>query len=150
VRPVRYDLTALRRIAVRLAAVNALADLVTFAVLYGPLHAHGSVGGQAVFRTGWFTENLLTQALAIRLLRDHRRRPWWAVRTGTIGLAVVGAGLPRSPLAGPLGMRPLPAVFLPVLAVVLAGFTVAVRRRSSPPDMPSPEAGSCRRRFSLR
>ncbi|WP_346012195.1 HAD-IC family P-type ATPase, partial [Streptomyces sp. SID3343] len=49
--------------------LNALADLATFAVLALVIHTSGAGGGQALFHAGWFTENLLTQAMVMVLLR---------------------------------------------------------------------------------
>jgi Mg2+-importing ATPase len=72
-----------------------------------------------VFHSGWFTENLLTQALVMLLLRIGRRGAEGRRKPGPVGwgaaaLTAVGLALPLSPL-GP----PLPAFYYPLLAAVL-------------------------------
>ncbi|MER5845996.1 magnesium-translocating P-type ATPase [Streptomyces sp. NPDC002012] len=111
--------------------LNATADLATFGVLALALHGPGTGDDEAVFHSGWFTENLLTQALVMLLLRLGRRGA--EVRTsGPVGraaavLAAAGLLLPLSPLAPLLGMAPLPGLYYPLLAVVLALYAAALR-----------------------
>ncbi|MFF5720711.1 magnesium-translocating P-type ATPase [Streptomyces buecherae] len=110
--------------------LGAAADLATFAVLAWSVH--GSLGGadQAAFHAGWFTENLLTQALVMVLLRTGRRaaegRVASPVRWAAAALAVLGILLPLTPL-GPLwGMAPPPLTYYPLLAGVLALYAAAL------------------------
>lgn len=69
--PRTFDPRDLARFAVCLGPVNTLADLATFAILWRIIGLHGGTAGQALLRTGWFTENLLTQAVAVHLLRSR-------------------------------------------------------------------------------
>jgi len=125
------DRGALARFVLWFAPVNTLADLVTFALLWRITGAHDTPAAQAVFRTAWFAENLLTQALAVHLLRSrylpsrrhHAARP---VLLATLALAVLGLGLPATPLGGALGLAVLPAACYPLLAAVLAAYCLAV------------------------
>ncbi|WP_406152010.1 magnesium-translocating P-type ATPase [Streptomyces sp. NBC_01012] len=109
--------------------LGAAADLATFGVLALALHdaAHSD---EAAFHAGWFTENLLTQALVMVLLRTARRTGRGAtaspVRWAAAGLAVIGILLPPSPLGPLLGMTALPALYYPLLAAVLALYTAAL------------------------
>jgi Mg2+-importing ATPase len=128
--------------------LNAVADLATFAVLALALHGPGTGDGRAVFHSGWFTENLLTQALVMVLLRTGRRAgPRISRRTGrrsaerrgpgpvaraALVLAAFGLALPASPLGPMLGLTALPGVYYPLLTAVLvpyAGGLVAARTR---------------------
>ncbi len=126
-RPRTFDQRDLARFALCFGLVNTLADLATFLVLR---HLGGGAHGpaaRAAFRAGWFTENLLSQALTVLVLRSRtgpsaRRRPPWPVLAGLTALAATGLVLPLSPLAGPLAMRAPPAGFFPLLAGVLAGY----------------------------
>ncbi len=127
-RPRTFSTAELARFAIVLGVVNAAADLVTFAILR---HLIGPHPDPAVFRAGWFTENMLSQAAAIHLLRRgtlqrrgglHRGLP---VLLGTAGLAAAGLLLPLSPVGGLLGMRAYPVAFLPLLGCTLAGFCLA-------------------------
>ncbi|MFD0019970.1 magnesium-translocating P-type ATPase [Streptomyces sp. NPDC058382] len=124
------------RFITRFGLLNAAADLATFAVLALALH-DSRAEGQAAFHSGWFTENLLTQALVMLLLRTGRRaaeggRPGGPLRAAAAGLAVVGVLLPLTPLGPMLGMSALPPLYYLLLASVLAlyaGGLAAARNR---------------------
>jgi len=130
-RPRSFDRRDLARFVIWLGPVNTLADLVTFAFLWRIMGGHVGPAGQALFRTGWFAENLLTQAVAVHLLRSrrlpsprhHAARP---VLLATLVLALFGLGLPLTPIGSALGLRPLPAICYLLLAAVLAGYALAV------------------------
>ncbi|MFJ3531512.1 magnesium-translocating P-type ATPase [Streptomyces sp. NPDC090132] len=111
------------RFITRFGLLNAAADLATFAVLALALHDFRA-DDQAAFHSGWFTENLLTQALVMLLLRTGRRaaegRTGGPLRAAAAGLAVVGVLLPLTPLGTPLGMSALPPLYYLLLASVLA------------------------------
>lgn len=106
--------------------LNAVADVAIFAVLLGTTHA--SADPQGAFHAGWFTENLLTQALVMLLLRGSAPGP---VRHAAAALAVIGLLLPLSPLGPPLAMAPLPAPYYLLLAAVLALYAPALRAARS-------------------
>lgn len=103
--------------------LNAAADLATFAVLALALH-DARTDDQAAFHSGWFTENLLTQALVMLLLRTGRQaaegRTGGPLRAAAGCLAAVGVLLPLTPLGPPLGMSALPPLYYLLLASVLA------------------------------
>ncbi|MGW1166328.1 magnesium-translocating P-type ATPase [Streptomyces sp. NPDC002550] len=110
--------------------LNAVADLATFAVLAFTLHGLGTGGDEAVFHSGWFTENLLTQALVMVLLRAGRqgaqsRRPG-PVGWAAIALSVIGLVLPPSPLGPLVGLAALPTAYYLLLGVVLALYAAAL------------------------
>ncbi|MEU9091487.1 magnesium-translocating P-type ATPase [Streptomyces sp. NPDC048428] len=103
--------------------LNAAADLATFGVLALALHG-SATDGQASFHSGWFTENLLTQALVMLLLRTGggavQRHGGGPLRAAAAGLAVVGVLLPLTALGPLLGMGALPPLYYLLLATVLA------------------------------
>lgn len=116
--------------------LNAAADLATFGVLALALHNAAGTDGEAAFHAGWFTENLLTQALVMVLLRTGRsaaeRRAGGPLRAAAAGLAVVGVLLPLTPLGLWLGMSTLPPLYYLLLGSVLSLYAVgltAARRR---------------------
>jgi Mg2+-importing ATPase len=129
-RPRSFDSADLIRFVVCFGAINSLADLATFAVLWHTLGAHASASTQVLFHTGWFVENLLTQALAVHLLRSRAGLSGWSwaarpVLITTIAIAVISLVTPFSPLGPVLGLRALPAAYYGWLAAVLAAFCVA-------------------------
>ncbi|MFF8694442.1 magnesium-translocating P-type ATPase [Streptomyces sp. NPDC015144] len=111
--------------------INATADLATFAVLAIALHGSTASGEQEAFHSGWFTENLLTQALVMLLLRTGGRaaggRGGGPLRMAACGLAVVGLLLPLTPFGGLLGMSALPPLYYLLLASVLTLYAAALR-----------------------
>jgi Mg2+-importing ATPase len=133
-RPTALRPRDLLRFITGFGVLNAVADLATFGVLALALHRPEGLDDQAVFHSGWFTENLLTQALMMLLLRAGRRTAGRG--PGPIGwaagaLAAVGLLLPVSPLGSLLGLTPLPLLYYLLLAAVLALYAVglvAVRR----------------------
>ncbi|ATL31436.1 magnesium-translocating P-type ATPase [Streptomyces formicae] len=108
--------------------LGALADLATFGAL--ALTA-GAWGDAAAFHSGWFTENLLAQALVILLLRTGPRPAPGPLRAAAAALAAIGVLLPLTPLGGPLGLTSLPLPYYGLLAGILAVYAlvlVGVRR----------------------
>ncbi|GDY31596.1 magnesium-translocating P-type ATPase [Gandjariella thermophila] len=135
-RPRRWDARGLARFMLVFGPLSSVFDLTTFAVLWWALGAD-SPERQAVFQAGWFLEGLLSQLLAVQLLRTRdtplpRSRPARPVVAAALAAATAGLLLPLSPLAGPLRMGSLPAGFLPWLAGILLAYALAaavVKRR---------------------
>jgi Mg2+-importing ATPase len=78
----------------------------------------------ALFHTGWFVESLMTQTLVIHVIRTNlipfvQSRASWQLTMTSILIMFIGAILPFSPLAKPLGFVPLPWQFWPILATTL-------------------------------
>ncbi|MFD3584219.1 magnesium-translocating P-type ATPase [Streptomyces sp. NPDC058683] len=105
--------------------LNAIADLATFGVLALALRGPDALDDQAVFHSAWFTENLLTQALVMFLLRGGTRPG--PVGRAAAALAAVGLLLPPSPMGAALGMTGLPPAYPLLLAAVLALYALALR-----------------------
>jgi P-type Mg2+ transporter len=129
--PRTFDRRDLARYVICLGPLNALADLATFAFLWWIMRGQAGPAGQALFRTGWFTENLLSQALAVHLLRSRwlpspRRHASRPVLLATLALALIGLGLPLTPVGTALGLQVLPVLYYPLLAIVLVGYGLAI------------------------
>ncbi|GFH36913.1 magnesium-translocating P-type ATPase [Streptomyces pacificus] len=126
-RPAVLDPRALLRFVTGFGALNAAADLATLAVL--ALAPHGP-GGTAALHSGWFTENLLTQALVMVLLRTGhhtvRGRMPGPVGWAAVALAAIGVALPLSPLGPPLALAALPVHCYLLLGAVLAGYAAVL------------------------
>ncbi|MFM9608840.1 HAD-IC family P-type ATPase [Streptomyces niveiscabiei] len=113
-------------------ALNAVADLTTFGILAYGLRGPDEVDDEAFFHSAWFTENLLTQALVMVLLRAGRHAVRGGRRPGPVGWAaavLIGVGLllPPSPLGGALGMTGLPLPYYLMLGAVLLLYALALR-----------------------
>ena len=71
----------------------------------------------ALFHTGWFVESLMTQTLVIHVIRTNaipfvQSRASWQLTMTSLFIMFIGAVLPFSPLARPLGFVPLPLAIL--------------------------------------
>jgi P-type Mg2+ transporter len=129
--PRTFERRDLARYVICLGPVNALADLAMFGFLWWIMRGQVGPADQALFRTGWFTENLLSQAVAVHLLRSRwlpspRRHASRPVMLATLALALIGLGLPLTPVGTALGLRVLPVIYYPLLAIVLAGYGLAI------------------------
>ncbi|WP_052442746.1 HAD-IC family P-type ATPase [Streptacidiphilus neutrinimicus] len=130
--PRRLTRAHLARYALFFGVVNACADMATFAVLRSLSAGLGAAHAEVLFHSGWFTENLITQAVTVHLLRTsaRRSRAWsraaWPVRAANLGLVLVGVLLPATPLGASLGLRLLPGPFYALLTVILVGYAAAL------------------------
>ncbi|WP_089104671.1 magnesium-translocating P-type ATPase [Streptomyces hyaluromycini] len=124
-RPTVLRPRAFLRFITGFGALNAIADLATFGVLALALRGPDALDDQAVFHSAWFTENLLTQALVMLLLRGGSRRG--PVGRAAAALAAVGLLLPPGPLGAALGMTGLPPAYHALLAAVLGLYALALR-----------------------
>ncbi|MFE9250529.1 HAD-IC family P-type ATPase [Streptomyces sp. NPDC007088] len=114
--PAVLRVPGLLRSVVRFGLLNAAADLATFGVLACALRG-GGAWGEVGFHSGWFTENLLSQAVFLVLLGGSRLARGPLLRAAG-ALAGAGVLLPLGPAGAALGLVPLPG---PYYAVVGAG-----------------------------
>jgi Mg2+-importing ATPase len=96
--------------------VSSLYDFLTFYVLL-----HFFQASETLFHTGWFVESLATQTLVVFVIRTFgnplRGRPSLPLVASVVGVVLLGALLPVTPLAGALGFAPLPLGYLAFVAV---------------------------------
>jgi Mg2+-importing ATPase len=115
-RPAHWDIGFIRRFMIFFGPLSSVFDFATFAVLLWVLHS-----GPAQFRAGWFVESLATQTLVIFAIRTRRvpffrSHPSLPLTLAALGVVLVGALLPATPLARTFGFSPLPGAFFAVLA----------------------------------
>ncbi|MEW1951886.1 cation transporting ATPase C-terminal domain-containing protein [Terrabacter sp. NPDC080008] len=87
----------------------------------------GFHAGPELFRSGWFVESLATQTLVVFAIRTRkvpffRSRPSLPLALAAIGVVVVAALIPATPLAAPLGFAPLPGDFFAALVVMVVAY----------------------------
>jgi Mg2+-importing ATPase len=125
-RPAAWDIAFVRRFMATFGPVSSLFDFMTFFVMLDVLDA-----GHDVFRTGWFVESLATQTLVIFVIRT-RRVPFFRSRPSPVMVvlpitcAALGAILPFTPLASPLGFAALPLTFFLILLGMVAAYLALV------------------------
>lgn len=122
--PRRWDIGFIRRFMVTFGLLSSVFDYLTFGVLLLMLNA-----SEGLFRTGWFVESVVSASIIVLVVRTRRpffrSRPGRLLRAGT-ALTVAGAiALPYTPIAAPLGFRPLPVTFLAVLAGIVVLYVAA-------------------------
>jgi Mg2+-importing ATPase len=121
----RWNLAEVRRFMLVFGLVSSVFDLLTFALLRRVFDA-----GPALFHSAWFMVSLLTELVALLLLRTHlplsRSRPSRLLLGATVAVALLALALPYS--AAParlLGFVPLPLPLLAALIGVVLGYAAA-------------------------
>jgi Mg2+-importing ATPase len=130
-KPRAFHARDLTKFVLCFGAINALADLATFVALRHILPNELSPAGQALFHTGWFVENLLTQVLAVHLLRSRTGLVGWTwaarpVLLASAGVVLLSLSLPSTPVGHIVGLHPLPASFYLWLGPILGIYSVAL------------------------
>ena len=125
-RPAAWDIAFVRRFMAVFGPVSSIFDFLTFFVMLVVLDA-----GHTEFRMGRFVESLATQTLVVFVIRTRRvpsykSRPSRAMIALPIACASIGALLPITPLAAPLGFTPLPIAFFAILVAMMAAYLVLV------------------------
>lgn len=123
-KPIHWDMKQITRFMLVLGPVSTVFDVLTFGVLLWVFHAE-----EALFRTGWFVESLLTQILVVFAVRTRRHlfasRPHPAVTGLALGTGALAVALPFLPgIGGWFDFVPLPASYYLYLLGVTGAFLV--------------------------
>ena len=123
-RPRRWDISGIGRYMVAIGPLSSIFDYATFALM---AWGFGALQDSALFHTGWFVESLLSQTLIVHVIRTGRvpfvdSRPSRTLLAMTLAVCAFGVWLPFSPLAGALGLVPLPPAYWVALAAMLAAY----------------------------
>jgi Mg2+-importing ATPase len=120
-RPRRWDIGFIRRFMLTFGLVSSVFDYLTFGVLLWLLHA-----GPAEFRTGWFTESVVSATLIALVVRTRRSffrsRPGRALLLASLGVAAATLMIPYTPLGTAFGFVPLPPLFLGLMGLIVLGY----------------------------
>jgi Mg2+-importing ATPase len=119
--PRRWDVRFIRNFMLTFGLLSSVFDYLTFGLLLLVLRA-----GQTEFRTGWFVESVISAALIVLVVRTRglffRSRPSRPLQLATALCVLATVALPYSPLAGLMGLSPLPLFFLGALLVIVAAY----------------------------
>jgi P-type Mg2+ transporter len=123
--PRRWDVAFIRRFMLVFGLLSSVFDYATFAVLLWVMKIPvTTAAGQALFRTGWLVESVLSASMVVLIIRTrrpvYRSRPGNALALTTAAIWAVTLTLPYSPLASLFKLAPLPWPFLVMVAVILA------------------------------
>jgi Mg2+-importing ATPase len=117
--PRHWDIRLIRNFMIVFGIVSSVFDFLTFAVLVFVLKAT-----EAVFRTGWFVESVMTEVLIILVMRTwnpfYKSLPSRPLLLAMCLVLVVTLALPYSPLSGILGLTPIPISSLALLGLITA------------------------------
>jgi len=124
-KPQHWDIKLIRHFMIFIGPVSSIFDFMTFFIMLRVFNA-----GPVLFHTGWFVESLATQTLVLFSIRTAgnplRSRPSLPLTVTTLLIVVLGCVLPYTPLAGPLGFTPLPALYFLFLAVMVVSYLFLV------------------------
>ena len=130
--PRQWEIGSLARFMLVFGPISSLFDYATYFTL---LHWFDGWNNPTLFHTGWFVESLLSQTLIVHIIRTGRipfiesRASLPLLLTG-LGICVLGAWLPFSPLAMHFGFMPFPVSYGWALAAIIGAyllFTQAVK-----------------------
>lgn len=123
-RPQRWDVGLIRRFMLIFGTLSSVFDFVTFGALLWLLKAN-----QPQFHTGWLLESVVSATLVVFVLRTRkpalRSKPGKALMVATLLVVLATVTLPYTPLAAPLGLAPLPPLYLLTIVVIVLGYLVS-------------------------
>jgi Mg2+-importing ATPase len=137
-KPRKWNIASIKKFMIWIGPMSSIFDYTTyFLMLYGfgciafkttadpALKAHY----ESLFHTGWFVESLLTQTLIVHIIRTNRipffqSRASWPLTLTTLTVIAAACALPYSPLAGPLGLTPLPAAFWGWMVATVIAYSI--------------------------
>jgi P-type Mg2+ transporter len=124
-KPQHWDIRLLRNFMIFIGPISSIFDFLTFFLLLRVFQA-----GEVLFHTGWFVESLATQTLVLLVIRTAgnplRSRPSRLLAITTLAIVAIGILLPYTPLAGPLGFKPLPPLYFLFLIGMTAIYLLLV------------------------
>ncbi len=122
-RPRRWNIGFIRKFMVTFGLISSLFDYLTFGVLILVVQAT-----ETQFRTGWFTESIISAALIVLVIRT--RCPLWQsppsrnLFLATLSVIAVTILLPYTPFAALLGFEPLSLLTQLLLLAIIALYVV--------------------------
>jgi Mg2+-importing ATPase len=124
-KPRQWDMRFIRNFMLVVGPVSSIFDFLTFYVMLSVLHAN-----QALFRTGWFVESIISQVLVIFVIRTRRsvfksNPSAWLVVTSLL-IVSIAAMLPYTPLGNYFRFVPLPSEFFTILLVMGVSYLLMV------------------------
>lgn len=124
-RPRALDMVFIRRYMALFGLISSAFDALTFSILLNVLRAN-----EALFRTGWFIESLVSQVLVVFVIRT-RGRPWasrpaMALTLLSLSMVLVALLLPFTPLGALFQLVPPPPVFFVWMGVLVLAYLALV------------------------
>ncbi|MCX6174535.1 MAG: magnesium-translocating P-type ATPase [Ignavibacteriales bacterium] len=125
-KPRPWSMGAISKFILFIGPISSIFDYATFFIM---LYVFGcwDLGKSSLFQTGWFVESLLTQTLIIHVIRTNKipfiqSRASIQLIATTFLIMIIGIWLPFSPFAKGLSLVALPALYWPLLAMILISY----------------------------
>ncbi len=117
-KPRRWDIGFIRKFMLVFGIISSVFDFLTFGVL---LLVLPDMIEQ--FRTGWFTESVISASMIVLVIRSRRpffkSRPGKYLLTATLLIGIVTLCIPFTPFAAPFGFKPLSISVILMIAAII-------------------------------
>lgn len=130
-KPRHWNIDFIKSYMMFFGPISSLFDFLIFGVMLFVFKANA-----ALFQTGWFIESLATEILVVFVIRTSRT-PFFKSRPGKwllitcLGVAILGAILPFTPLAGPLGLVVPPPLYFLIMVLLVFIYLILVETLKS-------------------
>lgn len=122
--PHRWDIDFIRKFMIVFGFTSSVFDYLTFGVLLFLLP-----GMIDQFRTGWFTESVISASLIVLVIRSRKSffksKPGKYLLVATILIVVLALCFPLTPFAAPFGFKPLTIQIILVLGAIIGLYIFA-------------------------
>lgn len=122
--PHRWDIDFIRKFMIVFGFTSSVFDYLTFGVLLFLLP-----GMIDQFRTGWFTESVISASLIVLVIRSRKSffksKPGKYLLVATILIVVLTLCFPLTPFAAPFGFKPLTIQIILVLGAIIGLYIFA-------------------------
>jgi len=125
-RPRQWNIRDIAKFMMILGPVSSIFDYLTYFLMYFGFGANTEAHAP-LFQTGWFVESILTQTLIIHIIRTAKmpflqsRASPFLIATSLV-ICAIGIALPFSPFAHGLGLVALPALYWPVVFLIIGAY----------------------------
>ncbi|WP_374244183.1 magnesium-translocating P-type ATPase [Zoogloea sp.] len=129
--PQHWNVDGLGRFMLCFGPISSIFDLATFGLMWFVFHATAPAA-QTLFQSGWFVEGLLSQTLAVHMIRTRRlpfveSRPALPLAAMTAATVLTGIAIAMGPLAAYFKLQALPVGYFGWLAAILLGYAVLIQ-----------------------
>lgn len=130
-RPVTWNMKNLVQFTVLIGPVSSIFDILTFVILYFGFH-YNMLASQGTFQSGWFAVGLITQTLALHILRTKKipfikstaSLPVWCT---TFSVFLVGGILTLTNVGRFFELKALPVAYWLIFPVIIIGYLVTLQ-----------------------
>ena len=123
-KPRRWDIGFIKKFMLTFGLVSSCFDYLTFGMLILLFHAT-----DIQFRTGWFTESIISACLVVLVIRTrkpfYKSKPAKPLALAVLGVICVTMLLPFTPITGLLGIETLPVWILAVILGIVALYIIS-------------------------